>query len=275
MKLLRRTLAMMAVLITGIALATTPAAAAPTPPNSMASLGDSITRGFDACGWFEDCPEMSWSTGTDAGVNSQYLRIRAVNPAINVHNYNDAVTGARSSDMYDQAGTAISQNVQYVTMLIGGNDACTSSALTMTPVSTFRAHIDSALGRLKAGLPNAYVQVVSIPDVYRLWLVGQRSSAAVLVWSVGNICQSLLENATSNSPIDESRRQRVRQRVIDYNTQLAQACAAYGASCKFDNNAVFNYRFVLDQISSWDYFHPNTTGQNVVASLTYANGFGW
>lgn len=275
MKLLRRTLITMAVLVTGTTLATAPAAAAPAPPDSMASLGDSITRGFDACGWFTDCPDLSWSTGTDAGVNSQYLRIRRVNAAINGHNYNDAVTGARSSDMNDQAGTAIAQNVQYVTMLIGGNDACTSSELTMTPVATFRANIDAALGRLKAGLPHAYVQVVSIPDVYRLWLVGNTSTAATAVWSVGNICQSLLANATSNSPIDESRRRRVQQRVIDYNTQLAQACAAYGANCKFDNNAVFNFRFVLDQISGWDYFHPNSLGQNVLATLTTNNGFGW
>lgn len=274
MKLLRNLAITAVLLVAGIVLATTPAAAL-TPPNSMASLGDSITRGFDACGWYVDCPALSWSTGTDTSVNSHYLRIRAVNPAISGYNYNDAQTGATSADMYGQAGTAVTQNVQYATMLIGANDACTSSESTMTPVSTFRANIDSALGRLKAGLPNAYVQVVSIPDIYRLWYVGHFNVSAVLVWSVAGICQSMLANATSTSSTDQARRQRVRQRVIDFNTQLAQACAAYGANCKFDNNAVFNYQFVLSQVSSWDYFHPNSSGQNVLASITYANGFGW
>ncbi|MER6594765.1 hypothetical protein ABT214_23525, partial [Micromonospora purpureochromogenes] len=31
------------------------------------------------------------------------------------------------------------------TMLIGANDACTSSESTMTPVATYRTNIDSAL----------------------------------------------------------------------------------------------------------------------------------
>ena len=34
------------------------------PPTSMASMGDSITRGFNACGFFVDCPSRSFSTGT-------------------------------------------------------------------------------------------------------------------------------------------------------------------------------------------------------------------
>jgi hypothetical protein len=31
----------------------------------------------------------------------------------------------------------------------------------------------------------------------------------------------------------------------------------------------------LSQVSSWDYFHPNTSGQQVLASVSYAAGFGW
>ncbi len=80
--------------------------AAGAPPSSMASLGDSITRGFDACGWYRDCTAESWSTGDDAAINSHYLRILAVNPAIGGHNLNDARTGARASDLAGQAQTA-------------------------------------------------------------------------------------------------------------------------------------------------------------------------
>ena len=57
--------------------------------------------------------------------------------------------------------------------------------------------------------------------------------------------------------------------------ELAQACVAYGPNCKFDNNAIFNYPFVLSQVSGWDYFHPNTSGQKVLAQVTYAAGFNW
>jgi lysophospholipase L1-like esterase len=245
------------------------------PPNSMASLGDSITRGFNACGFFVECTSRSWSTGSSGSVQSHYLRIRAVNPAINGNNLNDARSGARASDLNRQAGIAVGQGVDYVTILIGANDACTSSEGSMTPVSTFRNQIDAALATLNTGLPNARVFVASIPNVYRLWEIGRGSAWIRFVWNTFDICQSLLANPGSTNPADEARRQRVRQRVVDYNTELADACADYGSRCDFDDNAVFATQFTLDQVSSWDYFHPDTDGQRVLASVTYAAGFGW
>lgn len=266
--------ALLAALVLAV-LVPSPAAAATAPPNSIASLGDSITRGFDACGWYVDCPARSFSTGNYSAVNSQYLRILAKNPAISGHSYNDAKTGAKASDVPGQASTAVGQNAQYMTMMIGANDACTSSETTMTPVSTFRASIDSALATLKSGLPNASIEVISIPDIYQLWKVGHTSTSALNVWSLYGICQSMLYRASSTSSTDEARRQRVRQRVIDLNAQLAEACTAYGANCRFDGNAVFNYPFALSEVSTWDYFHPNTTGQAKLAAITYAAGFNW
>ncbi|MEO3745901.1 SGNH/GDSL hydrolase family protein [Plantactinospora sp. B5E13] len=260
----------------GAASLAVPASADPgPPPASMASMGDSITRGFNACGWYVDCPSRSFSTGTDSSVNSHYLRIRTTNPAINGNNHNVSESGAESADMPGQADAAVARTVGYVTMLIGANDACASSESGMTPVATFRANIDTALGRLKAGLPNARVFVISIPDIQRLWSVGRGDLAARTAWSLFGICQSMLASPTSNAQADVDRRTRVRQRVIDYNTQLAQACSAYGANCAFDGNAIFNYPFSLNQLSGWDYFHPNTAGQQVLANVSYNAGFGW
>ncbi|MGC5019518.1 SGNH/GDSL hydrolase family protein [Micromonospora sp. DT47] len=276
MTLVRRALATLASATALVLLAASPSTAAVSPPpNSMASIGDSITRGFNACGWYVDCTSRSFSTGDYSTVNSHYLRIRAVNPSIQGRNHNDARSGAKSADMYGQAGSAVSQGVGYVTMLIGANDACTSSESTMTPVGTYRTNVDAALNRLKAGLPDAKVLLVSVPDIYQLWFVGKGSGSARTAWATFGICRSMLANPTSTAQADVDRRARVRQRVIDFNTQLAQACVAYGANCDFDDNAVFNYPFALSQVSTWDYFHPNTSGQAVLASVSYANGFGW
>lgn len=249
--------------------------AIPPIPSSMSSLGDSITRGFNACGWYVDCADRSWSTGGYASVNSHYLRIRAKNSVINGRNYNDARSGAKMTDLNGQAQAAVNRGVQYVTILMGANDACTSSESTMTPVATYRAQLDAALATLKSGLPNAAVFVASVPDVKRLWFIGKDSSSARNAWSSFGICQSMLANPQSTAQADVDRRNRVQQRVIDFNTQLAQACTAYGANCNFDDNAVFNYPFVLSQVSTWDYFHPNTSGQQVLASVSYPAGFNW
>jgi len=275
LRALRRVTSVLAVGAMLALLAGSPAQAAVTPPNSMASLGDSITRGFNACGWFVDCTSRSWSTGDYSTVNSHYRRILAINPNISGRNHNDARSGAKAVDMYGQAGTAVNQGAQFVTMLIGANDACTSSESTMTSVSTFRSQIDSALARLQSGLPNAKVFIASIPDIKRLWAVGRTSFDAVITWETFGICKSMLANPTSTAQVDEDRRNRVRQRVIDFNTQLAQACAVYGANCKFDGNAIFSYPFALSEVSGWDYFHPNTEGQRILAQISYNAGFAW
>jgi lysophospholipase L1-like esterase len=257
-------------------LPATPAlAAAGAPPSSMASMGDSISRGFNACGFYVDCTYRSFSTGDDSGITSHYLRIRTVNSAMNGHGYNDAKSGARAVDMPGQADLAVAQGVQYVTMLIGANDACTSSESTMTATASFRGSIDAALGKLKSGLPAAKVLVVSIPDIKRLWAAGKDSASARNTWALFGICKSMLANPTSTAAADVARRDRVRQRVIDFNTQLAQACAAYRPNCGFDGNAIFNYAFSLSQVSPWDYFHPNPSGQAVLARVSYQAGFNW
>jgi lysophospholipase L1-like esterase len=279
MRLVRRfsvTCALVMVVLAGSAPA--PAAAqsdAGPPPDSMASMGDSITRAFNVCGFYVDCPSRSFSTGSNSGINSHYLRIRAVNPEISGNNVNHARSGARASDMPGQAAAVVAREVEYVTILIGANDACTSSEASMTPVGQFRGHIDAALGTLQASLPDARVMVISIPDIKQLWNVGRTNFLARTFWSIGNICQSMLANPTSFADADVARRDRVQQRVIDFNAELAAACAAYGPNCRFDNNAVFNFAFSLAQVSGWDYFHPNAAGQTLLAEITYEVGFNW
>jgi lysophospholipase L1-like esterase len=276
MRPVRRGLTVLTLCVSAILVIASPAFAdAGPPPSSMASMGDSITRGFNACGFYVDCTARSFSTGDSGGLYTHYVRIAVLNPAIVGNRYNDARSGAKVADMPGQADLAVSQHVQYVTILIGANDACTSNEASMTPVATFRASIDTALAKLRTGLPGARVEVVSIPDVMRLWAVGKGSWSARTAWSLFGICQSLLAHPTSTSYEDQARRERVRQRVVDFNGQLAAACAAYGSNCVFDNNAVFNYQFVLSQISTWDYFHPNAEGQKALADVSYRNGFNW
>lgn len=265
-----------AFLTLGVAGATAPASAesGQRAPSSMAALGDSITRGFNACGWYLSCPSRSWSTGTNQTVNSHYTRILATNPAIQGNQFNDSSNGAKVSDLNRQAQLAVSQQVDYVTVLIGANDACTSTESGMTSVAAFEGRFRTAMATLNEGLKHSSIFVASIPDIKRLWEIGKNSFAARTAWSLGNTCQSMLANPQSTATADVERRNRVQQRVIDYNSVLAEVCAEY-RQCRFDNNAVFSYRFTLSQVSQWDYFHPNTTGQAVLAEVTYNAGYGW
>jgi lysophospholipase L1-like esterase len=269
-------LSVVAFLVVGVVGATAPASAetGQRAPNSMAALGDSITRGFNACGWYLSCPSRSWSTGTYQSVNSHYRRILATNPSIQGHQFNNSSNGARVSDLNRQAQQAVSQQAEYVTILIGANDACTSTESGMTSVAAFEERFRTAMATLNDGLKKSSIFVASIPDIKRLWEIGRNSFLARTAWSLGNTCQSMLANPQSTATADVERRNRVQQRVIDYNAVLSKVCAEY-RRCRFDDNAVFSYPFTLSHVSQWDYFHPNTAGQAVLAQVTYNAGYGW
>ena len=236
----------------------------------MAALGDSITVGFASCFTLVTCQRRSWSTGSDSLVNSHYRRILQGNPKIKGHAYNYAEPGARAADLAGQARSAVESKPQYVTVLIGGNDACSA----MTPVRTFRNQVDAALRTLRTGLPKARVLVVSVPDLYRLWQVGHEEPKAVRAWNRG-ICPELLANPTSTAPADDERRQRVAERIEAYNRQLAAACEAYGKKCRWDRGRVHGVRFSLDLVNRLDYFHPSTEGQAALAEVSYPGRFTW
>ncbi|MFC5814859.1 GDSL-type esterase/lipase family protein [Nonomuraea harbinensis] len=253
----------------GVARATTPGEPV---PRVMAALGDSISSGYNSCGFFISCRSRSWSSGRNAAVDSHYGRLAALGPGLAPKNY--AVPGSTSADLLGQVRKAVAARADYVTVLIGAQDACTASERQMTPVSVYRQRLEQALNELRAGVPGVRVLVASIPDVHRLWRVAKDQAVARGVWRVGRICPSMLARPTSTAKADVLRRTHVRERVIDYNREAAEVCAAR-LWCRTDRGAVFSYPFTLKQVSRWDYFHPNVAGQKVLAELTFGNGFTW
>jgi lysophospholipase L1-like esterase len=168
-----------------------------------------------------------------------------------------------------QTASAVTRPADYVTILIGANDACRGA---MTSLSAFRGAVDDALATLRQGLPKARLLLVSIPNVYRVWEIGHKNSVATKVWKSG-ICPNLLTNATSTAAVDAERRAAFRDRIAAYNGQLRQACAAYGSKCRFDD--VSRFAFDLDMLSAIDFFHPNAAGQEALAGETYPKSFTW
>lgn len=248
-------------------LAGAPAASASPPlPNSIAGVGDSITRATDVCCWYGDHPAQSWSTGDGPsdGISSHYERLLALNPDIYAHNYNDARAGAKMRDAEGQAQTAVAQQAAYVTILMGANDVCTSSPSTMTSVADFRAQFTAAMNTLAAGLPaGSHVFVSSIPNAYKLWKLLHGNSTARFVWWTARICQSML--SPYNTELD---RRFVLAREQAFNHVLADVCGQY-LICRFDGGAVFNYQFSTGHISTLDYFHPSLSGQATLATITW------
>ncbi|WP_307845518.1 GDSL-type esterase/lipase family protein [Planomonospora sp. ID67723] len=267
--------AALAVTVMAPATPVSASAAEPWRPVVMAALGDSISAGFNACGWYVACTSRSWAAGDHPEVRSHYLRLRAADGAIGGNNVNLAVPGATSADLAGQMGRAVARRADYVTILIGAQDACTSEERRMTPVAVYRQRVAEALRLFRQGRPAGRVFVASIPDLKRLWQVGKDNAVARGFWSVARICPTMLAKPTSAAAADRARRDRVRARVEAYNAALARVCAAYGPACRFDGNAVFDYRFTLEHVSRWDYFHPNADGQRLIARETFGAVDDW
>lgn len=256
---------------------TTPAPSGkPKPglPSSMAALGDSITAGYGSCAVFVACERNSWSTGGGSPVDSHYRRILAGNSKIRGHGLNMSRPGAVAAELAGQAGRAVKAKVQYVTILIGPNDACADRVEDMTATATFRKQVDAALAALKKGLPKARILMASIPDIYRLWQLGHDNTRAVRAWNHG-VCPSLLARATSTAAADNDRRRDVADRVDAYDRELAAACWAYRKRCRWDGGSAHGVRFSLDLVNTVDYFHPNAKGQDKLADVTYPGRFTW
>ncbi|MCT9004081.1 SGNH/GDSL hydrolase family protein [Streptomyces sp. NPDC054766] len=243
----------------------------PTPvwnrsPDSMAAVGDSITRGFDACSVLSDCPEVSWATGSDPQVDSLAVRLLGATGAAE-RSWNYAVTGARMADLPGQLAQAATRRPELVTVMAGANDACRSSASAMTSVADFRAEFQDALDTLRGTLPKTQVYVSSVPDLKRLWSQGRGNPLGKQVWKLG-ICPSMLGDADSLGSAATARRGQVQDRVKAYNQVLREVCAK-DRRCRFDGDAVFDYRFGTDQLSHWDWFHPSRDGQARLAEIAY------
>ncbi|WP_141361219.1 SGNH/GDSL hydrolase family protein [Streptomyces sp. 6-11-2] len=250
--------------------ASRPSAAPPpvwnTSPDSIAAVGDSITRGFDSCMVLTDCPEASWATGSDASVNSLAVRLLGLTGAAQ-RSWNFAVTGSRMAELNGQMAQAVRKKPQLVTVMAGANDACRDSLDTMTPVSVFRAEFEAAMDTLRQALPKTQVYVSSVPDLKRLWSEGRTNALGKQIWKLG-ICPSMLGDADALDAAATKRRDTVQARVRAYNEVLKEVCAK-DHRCRFDNNAVFDYRFGTDQLSHWDWFHPSRDGQARIAEIAY------
>ncbi|MEU9164796.1 SGNH/GDSL hydrolase family protein [Streptomyces sp. NPDC048424] len=237
-----------------------------TAPASVAAVGDSITRGFDACSVLADCPEVSWATGNDPAVRSLAARLLG-DAEVPTRSWNYAVTGARMADLQGQLAGAAAHKPDLVTVMVGSNDACRPTASSMTPVAEFRDGFEKALTGLRAASPASQVYVSSVPDLQRLWEQGKDLPMVRQIWKLG-ICQSMLADPLSAATGATARREQVRARVVEYNEVLREVCAK-DELCRYDGGAVFQYPFAADQLSRWDWFHPGKDGQARLAELAH------
>ncbi|BDZ64215.1 GDSL-type esterase/lipase family protein [Agromyces mangrovi Wang et al. 2018] len=245
---------------------TTPGTDPANLPSVIVGVGDSITVAYDADG-SGAYPQHSWSTGTSSTVQSHATRLRAAG-ASDLVAVNAAVVGAQASGLAAQVNQAIAAEADYLTVQIGANDACTDTVGAMTSTGAYAASVSGALAAFADARPDAEILLTTVPNLKRMWALSKDNGWARFIWSIGSVCQSMLQNPTSTTTASEERRDAVQARVDEYNDELAAICAALDR-CTFDDYTVADYQFTSSHISTFDYFHPSIAGQATLAAITW------
>ena len=246
----------------------TPAARPVRPVRSIAALGDSLSRGFDACSHYGDCTSASWVTGTNPTVRSLATRFAAEQDGKRPVVHDDARSGAAVADLDRQVTLAIGQRPDLVTVLIGANDVCRPTLDDMTSAADYAAAVAAAVQRLSAALPETTILVASVPDVPNLLQVAADDPTARFLWHAVGGCETVLANPRSTALPDLARREAVRERLDAYDRALASACRRT-ERCVWDGGALHAYQPTLGQLSALDLFHPSVAGLRELAATEW------
>lgn len=235
----------------------------PAWPDTIAAIGDSITTAAapDLDHLSADNARLSWATGGEE-VGSHRARIAQQHPGVTAHNV--AGAGARIADAPAQADQAVATGADYVTFLLGSNDLCATGPPT---ARQFEAETRDALRRLETGLPDAYVLMVSIPDVLHLRQEFVGSARAQAAWQRTGACPPVLAPGRSESDLAA-----VGDLHATYNRILRDVCNQH-PNCRHDAGRVAQYRFSRSEVSPADFFHPSIDGQRRLAELTWHVAF--
>ena len=280
-------------------------------PNSMAALGDSMTAGalagfsrqnanlpwlqsmlvikglmFGITGktrYFER-RDLSWATGSNPGTvtKSHARRIASLPRAEKLKVYNAAVSGTSIEDvLLDQVPDMFEWSFKklnkpapdYVTVLIGANDACAKRASEMTTVSSYHLKMESIVHQVLVRSPTSRILLANLPNIEKLRTVAK--DAKLIGWGPLKKCKDLWK-LTKMCPTltlidDPTEREIVSQRIKDYNQVMVdvanRAREEYGDRIRVSNK-IYNTAFTADHLAV-DCFHPNATGQDLMSRVTW------
>jgi lysophospholipase L1-like esterase len=282
-------------------------------PASMGALGDSMSAGALAMfrrqdfvlPWTEflvamrailvgvsgkldsiESRKLSWAAGYDPyrRVESHSYRLTQIQHLKKqIPTYNAAVTGDESQHVINgQLGRLnewSKKNVNkeypdYVTLMIGPNDACADSTAHMVDTNTYYSNVSRAVDEILAKSPDSKIMVGSIPNIDMLRGVAKDER---LYWGVK--CEALWKTVklcpTLTTLSDPYERSIVATRIADYNNALEDIVesrrAAYGDRIRYASKT-YDAKFTADQLSV-DCFHPNKHGQAFLADLTWSDSW--
>ena len=264
-----------------------PTAAPTTPalPALLGAIGDSYSQAWSVSpDYLYDHPQFSWVVGTDEndGVTSLLERFRALggSPAV----ADAATSGKKMNDALRQANLVVAAakklaagQTAYVTFELGTNDICASPDFVTDP-AVFATQLQSAVGALRAGLPaGSRILMLPVPDFPHFRDITQASAAARALLALPENLNRCAPYEGTSSP---SALVSANDYLFQYDADLKAACddidANEGATgalyCTYNAALLADSDFTIDDLSTFDYFHPSLSGQAKMAEDAWRAG---
>jgi lysophospholipase L1-like esterase/PKD repeat protein len=229
-------------------------------------LGDSITTAYDANGTAIDLgeqPYYSYGVGWNTTVFSLWKRLESIYGEGSITPHLLAVPGDKADDMVWQALDAVQNHSGFITILIGGNDAChhDGSTPTPTPVWNFSESLNRTFKILRHDLPaSTVISLGNVVNVSELDVLFASNVQAQGVYS--QECPILNSIALGNT----TAAQQLNYMIDSYNRMEVQIASLYNVTL-WDMHSL---NFSSSDVNTLDYFHPSPLGHQAIAYKWWA-----
>ncbi len=239
-----------------------------TYPNSLVVLGHSGTTGYnsDPTKPDTDATANSWATGDNPAVNSVYLRLLALNPAVRGHSTNVGLDGSTVDDLDGEIDRALAVSplpdlflIQTVDNDIGCNGTDKDN------YAPFRSTLVAAMRTISAGAPKAAILVVSSPwaTVANYTEVISHIPALKSDYSGQGLCDPF-DVSGHPQPAGQHAQAVIIRRYLQ---EVSSACKAVPA-CRYDGGALHRMKITAKDITP-DGNHLSVAGQAKQAALEW------
>jgi hypothetical protein len=214
-----------------------------------------------------DARENSWATGDNPAVDSIYLRLLALNPAVRGRNTNLAVDGTGVDELVGQADQALATKPLPELFLIQSVDNdMRCDGTDADNYAPFAATLTDVLNKITAGAPKAKILIVSSP-----WATVQ---------NYGQVAAQLPGPRAANSgtgPCDQfdpagkpvpAHWRTLEGITLRYLAELKSVCAKFPA-CRYDNDALYHMKIGTADITPSDGAHLTIAGLHKQAALEW------
>lgn len=237
-------------------------------PGSMVVLGNDqvLGHGSDPAHPYRDTPANSWATGANPAVNSIYIRILALNPAVRGHNVNLGHDDANVRDLASNVREAIALKPKPELVLIELDGDIECDAQDSDRVAEYKTDLAAALSTLAKGLPNARIFIVSSWgsfSSYVKYLQGLPKGDRMKHAGKG-LCQFV---DSPSGRVVPSHVAYIKKFVTQYEAAQAAVCAQI-AHCRYDGGAAQRMTVTSTDISL-DQEHLSLAGEARLAAIEW------